>query len=128
MSQLFLFRVKIQVEFVEEGEIHFVAHGTSLLSDQLPIVPGRVAELEGFTGPVRTENGIQVVDTMRFLKETSLLLNLSQACLVYVRVVLSLTLSQVSPKVKKDLFQFTLKQHKNGFTLSYTHLYTQGIH
>ena len=26
-------------EFVEEGEIHFVEHGTSSLSDQLAIVP-----------------------------------------------------------------------------------------
>ena len=53
-------------EFVEEGEIHFVAHGTSSLSDQLAIVPERVAELEGLSEPVRTENGIQVVDTLRF--------------------------------------------------------------
>ena len=59
-------------EFVEEGEIHFVAHGTSSPSDQLAIVPERVAELEGLSEPVRTENGIQV-------KETSLLLNLSLA-------------------------------------------------
>ena len=36
-------------EFVEEGEIHFVAHGTSSLSDQLAIVPERVAELEGLS-------------------------------------------------------------------------------
>ena len=55
-------------EFVEEGEIHFVAHGTSSLSDQLAIVPERVAELEGLSEPARTENGIQVVDTLRFFK------------------------------------------------------------
>ena len=47
-------------EFVEEGEIHFVAHGTSSLSDQLAIVPERVAELDRLTEPVKTENGIQV--------------------------------------------------------------------
>ena len=55
-------------EFVEEGEIHFVVHGTSSLSDQLAIVPERVAELEGLSEPVRTENGIQVVDILRFFK------------------------------------------------------------
>ena len=55
-------------EFVEGGEIHFVAHGTSSLSDQLSIVPERVAKLEGLSEPVRTENRIQVVDTLRFFK------------------------------------------------------------
>ena len=58
-------------EFVEEGEIHFVVHGTSSLSDQLAIVPERVAELEGLSEPVRTENGIQVVATLRFFKGDS---------------------------------------------------------
>ena len=34
----------------------------------MAIVPERVAELEGLSKPVRTENGIQVVDTLRFFK------------------------------------------------------------
>ena len=70
MIQLFFFlclKTPGIQEFVE-GEIHFDAHGTSFLSDQLAVVPERVAELEGLTEPVRKENGIQVVDTQRFFK------------------------------------------------------------
>ena len=55
-------------DFVEDGESHFLARGTSSMSDQLAIVPERVAKLEGLSEPVSTENGIQVVDTLRFLK------------------------------------------------------------
>ena len=34
-------------EYVEEGEIHFIAHGSSSLADQACIIPERLAELDG---------------------------------------------------------------------------------
>ena len=41
-------------EFIEEGEIHFIAHGSSSLADQACIMPERLAELEGLNEPLFT--------------------------------------------------------------------------
>ena len=55
-------------EFIEEGEIHIVAHGSSSLEDQATLIPERLAELEGLTDDVTSSSGIKVVDTIRFFK------------------------------------------------------------
>ena len=55
-------------EFVEEGEIHIVAHGSSTLADQATLIPERLAELDGLTDEVTSNSGIKIVDTVRFFK------------------------------------------------------------
>ena len=55
-------------EYVEEGEIHIVAHGSSSLSDQAYIIPERLAELDGLCEAVTTKNGIRIMDTLKFFK------------------------------------------------------------
>ena len=47
-------------EFIEEGEIHFIAHGSSFLADQACIIPERLTELEGFNEPLFTSGGVRV--------------------------------------------------------------------
>jgi hypothetical protein len=54
--------------YVEEGVIHFVAHGSSTLSDQAAIIPKRLAELDSLCDVVTTKNGLHVTDTLRFFK------------------------------------------------------------
>ena len=34
-------------EFVEEGEIHVVVHGSSTLADQATLIPERLADMDG---------------------------------------------------------------------------------
>jgi hypothetical protein len=55
-------------EFVEEGEIHFIAHGSSSLADQACIIPERLAELEGLDEPLCTSEGVHVFDTLKYFK------------------------------------------------------------
>ena len=55
-------------EFVEEGEIHIVAHGSSTLSDQATLIPERLAELDGVTDKVTSNSGIMIMNTVRFFK------------------------------------------------------------
>ena len=55
-------------EYVEEGEIHIVAHGSSSLSDQACIIPERLAELDGLCEAVTTKSGIYIKDTLEFFK------------------------------------------------------------
>ena len=55
-------------EFVKEGEIHFIAHGSSSLADQACIIPERLAELEGLDEPLCTSRGVHVFDTLEFVK------------------------------------------------------------
>ena len=55
-------------EYVEEGEIHIVAHGISSLSDQASIIPGYLAELDRVCEAVTVKNGIQIMDTLKFFK------------------------------------------------------------
>ena len=55
-------------EFVEEGEIHIVAHGSSTLCDQATLIPEQLAELDGVTDEVTSKSGIKIVDTVRFFK------------------------------------------------------------
>ena len=55
-------------EFIEEGEIHFIAHGSSSLADQACIIPERLAELEGLTEPLFTSGGVFVFDTLKYSK------------------------------------------------------------
>ena len=55
-------------EFIEEGEIHIVAHGSSSLEHQATLIPERLAELEGLTDDVTSSSGIKVVDPIRFFK------------------------------------------------------------
>ena len=55
-------------EFIEEGEIHFIAHGSSSLVDQACIIPERLAELEGLNEPVFTSEGVRVFDTLKYFK------------------------------------------------------------
>ena len=55
-------------EFVEEGEIHFIAHGSSSLADQACLIPERLAELEGLNEPLCTAGGIQIADTLKYFK------------------------------------------------------------
>ena len=43
-----------------------MAHGSSSLSDQASIIPERLAELDGLCEAVTTENGIQIMDTLKF--------------------------------------------------------------
>ena len=69
-------------EYVEEGEIHIVAHGSSSLSDQASIIPERLAELDGLCEAVTMKNGIQITDILKLLKEISQQPNLKQAYLV----------------------------------------------
>ena len=42
-------------EFVEEGKIHMVAHGSSTLADQATLIPERLAELDGLTDEVTSK-------------------------------------------------------------------------
>ena len=53
-------------EFVEEGEIHMVAHGSSTLADQATLIPDRLAELDGLADEVTSKSGVKVVDTAIF--------------------------------------------------------------
>ena len=55
-------------EFIEEGEIHFIAHGSSSLADQACIIPERLAELEGLDEPLFTSGGVRVFDTLKYFK------------------------------------------------------------
>ena len=55
-------------EFIEEGEIHFIAHGSSSLADQACIIPERLAELEGLNEPLFTSGGVCVFDTLKYFK------------------------------------------------------------
>ena len=55
-------------EFIEEGEVHIVAHGSSSLEEQAILIPERLLELEGLTDAITSSSGIQIVDTMRFFK------------------------------------------------------------
>ena len=52
-------------KFIEEGEIHFIAHGSSSLADQACIIPERLAELEGLDEPLFTSGGVHVFDTLK---------------------------------------------------------------
>ena len=54
-------------EFIE-GEIHFIAHGSSSLADQARIIPERLAELEGLGEPLFTSGGVRVFDTLKYFK------------------------------------------------------------
>ena len=53
-------------EYVEEGEIHIVAHGSSSLLDQACIIPERLAELDGLCEAVTMKSGIHIKDTLKF--------------------------------------------------------------
>ena len=53
-------------EFVEEGEIHFITHGSSSLADQACLIPERLAELEGLNEPLYTSGGIQIANTLKY--------------------------------------------------------------
>ena len=60
-------------EYVEEGEIHIVVHGSSSLLDQACldqacIKPEHLVELDGLCGTVTMKNGIQIMDTLKFFK------------------------------------------------------------
>ena len=55
-------------EFIEEGEIHFIAHRSSSLADQACIIPKRLAELEGLNEPLFTSGGVRVFDTLKYFK------------------------------------------------------------
>ena len=55
-------------EFIEEGEVHIVAHGSSSLEDQATLIPERLAELECLTNDVTSSSGIKVIDTVRFFQ------------------------------------------------------------
>ena len=55
-------------EFVEEGEVHIVGHGSSSLEDQATLIPECLAELEDLTDDVTSSSGIKGVDTVRFFK------------------------------------------------------------
>ena len=55
-------------EFVEESQIHIVAHGSSSLSDLATLIPERLAELDGVTDEVTSNSGITIVDTVQFFK------------------------------------------------------------
>ena len=68
-------------EFIEEGEVHIVAHGSSSLEDQATSIPECLAELEGLTDDVTSSSGIKVVDTV-FSRGTNLQHNLKHRCLV----------------------------------------------
>ena len=55
-------------EFIEEGEIHFIAHGSASLADQACIIPERLAELEGLNEPLFTSGGVRVFNTLKYFK------------------------------------------------------------
>ena len=55
-------------EFIEEGEIQFIAHGNSSLVDQACIIPERLAELEGLDEHLFTSGGVHVFDTLKYFK------------------------------------------------------------
>jgi hypothetical protein len=55
-------------EFVEEGEIHFIAHGSSSLADQACVIPERLAELDGLDEPLTADSGIKIFDTLKYFK------------------------------------------------------------
>ena len=69
-------------EYIEEGEIHIVALGSSSHPDQATLIPEHLAELEGLTVEITTSSGIQIVDILRFFKGDGLMQNLRRACLV----------------------------------------------
>ena len=58
-------------EYIEEGEIHIVALGSSSHADQATLIPEHLAELEGLTVEITTSSGIQIVDILRFSRETA---------------------------------------------------------
>ena len=62
-------------EFIEKGEIHFIAHGSSL-ADQACIIPEKLAELEGLNKPLFTSGGVCVFDTLKSSRVTSQQLSL----------------------------------------------------
>ena len=55
-------------EFIEEGEIHFITHGSSSLADQACIIPEKLAEPEGLNEPLFTSGGVCVFDTLKYFK------------------------------------------------------------
>ena len=68
-----VFKTKSEVgrsvqEYIEEGEIHIVALGSSSHANQATLIPERLAELEGRTVEITSSSGIHIVDTLRFFK------------------------------------------------------------
>ena len=55
-------------EYVEEGEIHFIAHGSSSLADQACIIPERLAEVDGLDEPLCAAGGVKVFDILKYFK------------------------------------------------------------
>ena len=55
-------------EFLQEGEIHAVAHGSSSLQDQATLIPERLSELDGLSDEVLSSTGIRITDRLRFFK------------------------------------------------------------
>ena len=53
-------------EYIEEGEIHIVALGSSSHPDQATLIPEHLAELEGLTVEITSSSGVQIVDTAFF--------------------------------------------------------------
>ena len=55
-------------EYIEEGEIHMVALGSSTLADQVTLIPERLAELDSLTDEITSSSGIKIADTLQFFK------------------------------------------------------------
>ena len=51
-------------EYIEEGEIPIVSHGSSALEDQVALISEWLAELEGLTHEITSKSGIKIVDTV----------------------------------------------------------------
>ena len=69
-------------EFVEEGEVHIVGHGSSSLEDQATLIPECLAELEDLTDDVTSSSGSKVLTLCVFSRGTNLQHNLKLGCLV----------------------------------------------
>ena len=55
-------------EFVEQGEIHFVANCSSTSADQAGLIPDRLVCLECLSNPITTGSGIEIADKAMFFK------------------------------------------------------------
>ena len=56
-------------EYIEEGERD--PHCSSSHPNQATLIPEHLAELEGLTVEITTSSGIQIVDILRFSRETA---------------------------------------------------------
>ena len=55
-------------EFVEQGEIHFVANCSSTSADQAGLIPDRLECLESISIPIYTSKNTEIVDKVMFFK------------------------------------------------------------